>query len=126
MQTIQIRRVSKLAAFLSLVTLLAVALPNGAQAKGGSGGGGSTPKVVEARVTGYVTSIDYAAGKIAIGASYYGSGWLTVTPDTKYSIGTSGGGFTDIKVGDWAEARYTFSNGELVATKISITAPGSL
>ncbi len=121
MQTSSLRRVSQLASTLTLLAALAVALPNGALAKGGSGGGGggSTPKVVESVVTGYVTAIDYSAGTISIGASYYGSGVLKVTSATKYSFLTSSGGFTDIKVGDWAEARYVWSTKE--ATKISIT-----
>jgi hypothetical protein len=123
MQTNSFRRVSQLASTLTLLAALAVALPQGAQAAGGSksggGGGGSTPKVVESVVTGYVTAIDYSAGTISIGASYYGSGALKVTSATKYSFLTSSGGFTDIKVGDWAEARYVWSTKE--ATKISIT-----
>ncbi len=123
MQTSSLRRASKLASTLTLLAALAVALPNGALAKGGSGGGGggggSTPKVVESRVTGYVTAIDYSAGTISIGASYYGSGALKVTENTSYSFLSSGSGFTDIKVGDWAEARYIWSTKE--ATKISIT-----
>lgn len=125
MQTNSLRRVSQLASTLTLLAALTAALPNGVQASGGSnggggsGGGGGSTKVVESVVTGYVTAIDYSAGTITIGASYYGSGVLKVTSATKYSFLTSGGGFTDIKVGDWAEARYIWSTKE--ATKISIT-----
>ena len=121
MQTSSLRRVSQLASTLTLLAALAVALPNGALAKGGSGGGGTpkAPKVVESRVTGYVTAIDYSAGTISIGASYYGSGALKVTEDTSYSFLSSSSSFIDIKVGDWAEARYVWSTKE--ATKISIT-----
>ena len=122
MQTNSFRRVSQLASTFTLLAALAVALPQGAQAAGGSkstGGGGGSTKVVESVVTGYVTAINYSAGTITIGASYYGSGALKVTSATKYSFLTSSGGFTDIKVGDWAEARYVWSTKE--ATKISIT-----
>ncbi len=121
----QISNVTKIAAFLSLVTALSVATPTGVQASGGGGGGGGSVKVTEYRVTGFVTAIDYAAGTITIGASYYGSGSLTVNSDTKYSVGTSGG-FEDIHLGDWAEARYIFSGGVRLATKITAGASSSI
>lgn len=124
MQTNTNSRAPRLAALLTLATALTLAAPIGSYAAGGSnggggGGGGGTPKVVEARVTGYVTAIDHSAGTISIGASYYGSGALKVTADTKYSFLSSGSGFTDIKLGDWAEARYLYTTRE--ATKISVT-----
>lgn len=86
---------------------------------GGAGGGGSV-KTYEARVTGYITAIDPVNQTVQIGASYYGSGQLKVTSDTKISVGASNGSFSDLKVGQWAEARYDWAS--KVANKISIGA----
>lgn len=86
---------------------------------GGSGGGGGTPKPVELRVTGYVSAIDYAAGTISIGQSYYGSNSLKVDSSTRISINTVNASFTDIQLGDWTEARFIYPG--LTATKLSVT-----
>lgn len=112
--------VSRLTTRLALAALVLTA-STALWAKGGSGGGGSVdaPKVVESRVTGYVTAISHSAGTLTVGASYYGSGQLKVTSATKFSFLSGSGGFTEVKLGDWVEARYIFSTKE--ATKISVT-----
>lgn len=110
-----------MAAFLALAGSAVLAphstLAAGGKNGGGGGGGGST-KVAEARVTGYIISIDPVTQSVQIGASYYGSGLLKVTSSTKISVGTSNGSLSDLKVGQWAEARYDFAT--KIATKISI------
>lgn len=101
---------------------LVLAAPAAVLAKGGSGGGGGAvyvPKVVESRVTGYVTAINHGAGTLTVGASYCGSGQLKVTSATKFSFLTGSGGFTDVKLGDSGEVRFLFSTRE--AIKISVT-----
>jgi len=121
MTPIQSGNASRLMARLTLAALV-LAAPAAVLAKGGGGGGGGAvdvTKVVESRVTGYVTAINHGAGTLTEGASYYGSGQLKVTSATKFSFLTSSGGFTDVKLGDWVEARYLFSAKE--ATKISVT-----
>jgi len=107
-----------------VLLITAIAIPTIADAAGrnggggGGGGGGVAPKVVESRVTGYITAIDYTNGVIMVGQSYYGSGALKITPDTKVSIDTANGSLQELKVNDWAECRYNFST--KVATKISV------
>ena len=108
--------------FIAAVAIASVAaiVPTQALAKGGStAGGGSTPKVVESRVTGYATAIDYSTGTITVGASYYGSGALHVTSSTSISVNNVNAEFSDIKLGDWVEARFIYSTKE--ATKLSVT-----
>lgn len=115
-----------LAAFLAMAggailapnSTLAAGGKNGGGSGGGGGGGGGSTKVAEARVTGYIMSIDPVTQSVQIGASYYGSGLLKVTSSTKISVGTSNGSFSDLKVGQWAETRYDFAT--KIATKISI------
>lgn len=86
-------------------------------AKGGSGGGGGSTATFEARVTGYVTAIDYVNHTITVGASYYGSGNLKVDANTKISFNNVNCTFEALKLGDWVEARYDFTT--KVATKLS-------
>lgn len=88
---------------------------------GGGGGGVSTPKVVESRVTGYITAIDHVQGTVVIGASYYGSGSLRVTSSTKISLNNFNCDFEQLRLGDWVEARYLFATKE--ATKLEVTRP---
>ncbi|MFO1499365.1 MAG: hypothetical protein U1G07_13380 [Verrucomicrobiota bacterium] len=99
--------IGKLFTFMTAALALA-ALSAGSEftsvyAKGGNGGGN---KVVESRVTGYVTSIDYDNGTIQIGASYYGSGNLLVTSDTSITSDNTSCSLEDLELGDWVEARY--------------------
>ena len=85
---------------------------------GGGGGGGGTPKLAtEARVTGYVTAIDYVNHTITIGASYYGFGLLKVDANTKISFDNVNCTFEELAVGDWVEARYDYTT--RTATKLS-------
>lgn len=107
-----------IAASLAILVGGVVASSQPAYAGGGGGGGGST-KPLEIRVTGYVTAIDYAKGTITVGASYYGNGNLIVNETTKLSLNNVSCDFVEIKLGDWAEARYDYYT--KVATKISIT-----
>lgn len=97
--------------------------PNTASAKGGSGGGGGAGgggvKTVEARVTGYVTAIDYVNKTVQIGASYYGSGLLNVTSSTDISLDNNSCDLDTIQLGQWCEARYDFATRN--ATKLSVT-----
>ncbi len=121
MNPVQTGSVSRLTTRLALAALVLTA-STALWAKGGSGGGGGSvdvPKVVESRVTGYVTAISHSAGTLTVGASYYGSGQLKVTSATKFSFLSGSGGFAEVKLGDWVEARYIFSTKE--ATKISVT-----
>lgn len=106
-----------LAAFLAMAGG-AVLAPNSTLAAGGKNGGGGSTKVAEARVTGYIMAIDPVTQSVQIGASYYGSGLLKVTSSTKISVGSSNGSLSDLKVGQWAEARYDFAT--KIATKIAI------
>ena len=89
-----------------------------ALAKGGSSTP-SAPAVVESRVTGFVGAIDRTAGTISIGASYYGSSVLKVTANTKIQINRVSVPFSEVKVGDWVEARYIATTRE--ATKLEVT-----
>ena len=92
-----------------------------AQASGGSnsggGGGGGSTKVYEARVTGYVTAIDYVNSTITVGASYYGSGALKVTSSTSISYNNVNCDLSGIQLGDWVEARYEYASKN--ATKLT-------
>jgi hypothetical protein len=108
-----------------LVTAAFALLPNLATAKGGSnsggggGGGGGLVKTYEARVTGYVTAIDYVNSTITIGASYYGSGLLKVTANTSISLDNVSCDLDTLGLGDWVEARYDWTTKN--ATKLSAT-----
>ena len=95
MNPVQAGSVSRLTTRLALAALVLTA-STALWAKGGSGGGGGgsvdAPKVVESRVTGYVTAISHSAGTLTVGASYYGSGQLKVTSATKFSFLSGSGG----------------------------------
>jgi hypothetical protein len=97
--------------------LTVTTVPSKASGGSGSGGGGGGGTVVLARVTGYVTAIDYEHSLIAIGASYYGSGVLSVNSATKISFDTVNCSLAEIQVGDWADARYDFTT--KIATKLT-------
>lgn len=99
----------KLLCFLCLSAVLCATLCIGATpsiASGGAGGGSTKP--LEIRVTGYVTAIDYARSTITVGASYYGTGVLNVTSNTKISLNNVNCNFREIQLGDFAEARYDY------------------
>lgn len=102
--------------FTLLLGALAPSLHAAGANKGGVGGGGSV-KTVEARVTGYITAIDHSAGTLTVGASYYGSGKLVVTPSTKISLDAVNCTFDQLTLGTWVEARYNFAT--KAATKLS-------
>lgn len=104
------------------LTLIVTASSPSVSAAGGKSGGGST-KTVEARVTGYVTAIDYTARTLTIGASYYGSGNLKVDSNTKISLNNVNCAFEDLALGTWVEARYDFTT--RIATKLSATGSSS-
>lgn len=112
-------------AFVALLLALELgltSLPASAGGKnqngGGGGGGGGTPKLAtEARVTGYVTAIDYVNHTITIGASYYGFGILKVDANTRISFDNVNCTFEELAVGDWVEARYDYTT--RTATKLS-------
>lgn len=123
---------TKFRGFMGLAALLCsllcmVSVPSGASGGsggggnggGGNGGGGGGTKIVEARVTGYVTAIDYEHSTITIGSSYYGTGVLKVDSSTKISLDNSNCDLTTIRVGHWSEARYDVFNG--TATKLACT-----
>lgn len=92
---------------------------SGGSNSGGGGGGGGSAKTYEARVTGYVTAIDYQNATITVGASYYGSGVLKVTSSTSISYNNVSCDLGAIKLGDWVEARYDYATRN--ATKLSAT-----
>jgi hypothetical protein len=103
---IKAQLISLLAASVAVFALMAISQPMTASAKGGSGGGGGSAKPVESRVTGYATSVDYDRSHISIGASYYGSGSLLVTPDTSISMDNVNCSLDELQLGDWVEARF--------------------
>ncbi|MBL9174858.1 MAG: hypothetical protein JNL10_15075 [Verrucomicrobiales bacterium] len=119
---------SLMTAFVTLLLAFVAFTPSAVQAAGGSksgggggGGGGGGSTVLESRVTGYITAIDYVNQTLTVGASYYGTGKLLVTSATKISLNNVNGTLSQIKLGDWAEARYIWTTKE--ATKLSITRP---
>jgi hypothetical protein len=99
------------------VALSVVFAPSLASAAGGGSNTNKTVKTYEARVTGYVTAIDYVNGTITVGASYYGSGMLKVSTSTNISMDNVSCDFADIALGDWMEARYDWVS--KTATKLS-------
>ena len=102
------------------VALSVVFAPSLASAAGGGGSNSNkSVKTYEARVTGYVTAIDYENGTITVGASYYGSGVLKVNASTNVSMDNVSCDFADIEIGDWMEARYDWVS--KTATKLSGT-----
>jgi hypothetical protein len=105
-----------LAAVIGLGTNLANAAGSNS---GGGGGGGGSVKTYEARVTGYITAIDYVNSTLTVGASYYGSGQLKVDAKTNISIDAVNCSFDTLKLGDWCEARYDWTS--KTATKLSCT-----
>lgn len=124
MKNTQITRTSLFKASLALLLAVTVGLTSnianaaGKNGGGGSGGGGSV-KTYEARVTGYVTAIDYVNSTITVGASYYGSGKLNVTSSTDISLDNSSCSFDALTLGTWVEARYDYATKN--ATKLSAT-----
>lgn len=114
---------SLLTAFVTLLLAFVAFTPSTVQAAGGGGGGksggGGATTIVESRVTGYITAIDYTNQTLTVGASYYGSGKLLVTSATKISLDNLNCSMNQIKLGDWAEARYNWTTKE--ATKLSVT-----
>lgn len=122
MKTIPSLRGLCLSAAVALSVVFAPSLATAA----GSGGTNSskTVKTYVARVTGYVTAIDYVNGTITVGASYYGSGVLKVDDSTNISMDNLSCDFTDIEVGDWMEARYDWvSKTAVKLSGISIASP---
>lgn len=122
MKTLVKTSASLLTTLLTLLVALSITTPTrsfaaGKSKGGGGGGGGST--VVEARVTGYVTAIDYANSTLSIGASYYGSGALRITSATKISLDNLNCSLEQIQLGNWVEARYVYSSTAKLATKLS-------
>ena len=118
MHTHSLRRLVGTALTLTLLLgTMAPSLYAAGTNKGGAGGGGSVKPVSEARVTGYITAIDHRAGTLTVGASYYGSGKLIVTPSTKISLDAVNCTFDQLTLGTWVEARYNFATKE--ATKLS-------
>ena len=122
MKTLVKSSASLLTTLLTLLVALSITTPTrsfaaGKSKGGGGGGGGST--VVEARVTGYVTAIDYANSTLSIGASYYGSGALRITSATKISLDNLNCSLEQIQLGNWVEARYVYSSTAKLATKLS-------
>lgn len=122
MKTLVKTSASLLTTLLTLLVALSITTPTrsfaaGKSKGGGGGGGGST--VVEARVTGYVTAIDYANSTLSIGASYYGSGALHITSATKISLDNLNCSLEQIQLGNWVEARYVYSSTAKLATKLS-------
>lgn len=102
-----------------LLALAVVAMPTIVDAKGGSGGGGGGGTVADARVTGYITAIDSANKVIMVGQSYYGSGAIKINDATQIQVNGESVNFSDLVVGDWAEARYVVAT--RTATKIEVT-----
>lgn len=71
-------------------------------------------------VKGKATAIDYANKRISIGASYYGSGVLTVNGSTKIRLNGVEVQFSSLRVGDFCECRYdpaTRIAGKIEATR---------
>ncbi|HEX5272157.1 MAG TPA: hypothetical protein VFW33_16790 [Gemmataceae bacterium] len=92
---------------------------------GGGGGGGGTGGGSTIRYAGYITNVvDAPEGVyITIGTSYYNTGVLLVTPDTKvvYADGsTQSATADDIDLGDYVEVNATSAR---VAAKVSIVIP---
>lgn len=113
---------SLLTAFVTLLLAFVAFTPSAVQAAGansGGGGGGGGSTILEVRVTGYITAIDYVNQTLTVGASYYGTGKLLVTSATKISLNNVNCSMNQIKLGDWAEARYNWYTKE--ATKLSVT-----
>ncbi|MEI6467709.1 MAG: hypothetical protein WCQ89_23510 [Verrucomicrobiota bacterium] len=124
MKNTQITRTSLFTAAFALLLAVTVGvtanIANAAGSNSGGGGGGGSVKTYEARVTGYITAIDYVNSTLTIGASYYGTGQLKVTSSTNISVNLVNCGFDTLKLGDWAEARYDWVS--KTATKLSCTA----
>lgn len=118
-----VRGVSIALALIITASSPSVSAAGGKGGGGSGGGGGGSTKPVEARVTGYVTAIDYTARTLTIGASYYGSGNLKVDSNTKISFNNVNCAFEDLTLGTWVEARYDFTT--RVATKLSATGSSS-
>jgi hypothetical protein len=114
---------SLMTAFVTLLLAFVAFAPSAVQAAGGSnsggGGGGGGSTILEVRVTGYITAIDYVNQTLTVGASYYGTGKLLVTSATKISLNNVNCSLNQIKLGDWAEARYNWTTKE--ATRLSVT-----
>lgn len=100
-----LKKISALFLVLALLATPAVVQARGgAGGGGGGGGGGSLPS--NARVAGYITAIDFANKRIAVGQSYYGSGILQVVSQTKVDVNAVNATFADLRVGDFAEVKY--------------------
>ena len=123
MKTLVKTSASLLTTLLTLLVALSITTPTrsfaAGKSKGGGGGGGGGSTVVEARVAGYVTAIDYANSTLSIGASYYGSGALHITSATKISLDNLNCSLEQIQLGNWVEARYVYSSTAKLATKLS-------
>lgn len=118
-----LKRVSALLLGLAILTTSGIVNAAGGSGGGGGGsgggGGGSGGITTNARISGYITAIDYVNFRVTVGQSYYGSGVLTGTSDTKVSIDNVNATFNDIQVGDFAEVRYDFAS-RLIG-KIAVT-----
>lgn len=102
-----LKKISALFLVLALLATPAVVQARGGAGGGGGGGGGGGVKLPSnARVAGYITAIDFANKRIAVGQSYYGSGILQVVSLTKVDVNAVNAAFADLRVGDFAEVKY--------------------
>jgi hypothetical protein len=105
-----------------ILGLAVVAAPIAVHAGGGPASAlrGGVADNFSAIVKGKATAIDFANKRISIGASYYGSGVLTVNSATKIRLNGVQVPFTSLKVGDFCECRYdpaTRIAGKIEATR---------
>src|SRR3954449_6847861 len=78
-------------------------LASGGGSGGGGGGGGGGGKVSTIRYTGIVTAMNPQpeGGYVQIGTSYYNTGLVLVTADTKITVnGASNASISDVWLGD--------------------------
>src|SRR3954465_14497406 len=102
---------------MALAVAAALALPSGAAlasggSGGGGGGGGGGGKVSTIRYTGIVTAMNPQPEGVyvQIGTSYYNTGLVLVTADTKITVnGASNASISDVWLGDTIQVDATYT-----------------
>lgn len=100
------------------VFALSVALTNPFTAAHASGGGGGGSKKATYRVTGFITAIDPENHLVTFGTSYYNTGVVWISDDTKIIRNGQSAGFDSIQLGDYGQADIYFSTREAVKVEL--------
>ncbi len=110
------------AAMALALTLIAVDASTSFAQKGGNGGGGGNKPAgqVSIKYVGYITNLQPTANGVllTVGTSYYSTGTVLVTNDTKIRLNGSQTTAGNLRLGDYAEIKLLWPS--RLATNIEV------